>query len=95
MKDNEWELLKAIATANNTGDRDGLYKLVEENDFTGKSQAISAAVSSFRLIPEEVNKYRSVLAEFVNKYDSQVTFDSDFRTRFRMDYLTELLDHTI
>ncbi|MCG3884139.1 hypothetical protein I3271_05515 [Photobacterium leiognathi] len=88
----EWDLVKAIATANNTGDRDGLYKLVAENDFTGKSQAIHAALASFYLTAEEINKYRSVLTDFVNKYDNQVTPDTvDMRTCFRMAYLAERL----
>ncbi|WP_318482546.1 hypothetical protein [Photobacterium leiognathi] len=90
----EWELMQKIADFNNSGNRNGIYELVSKSDFTSKFHALDLLITVMRLVPEEINKYRSVLTSFTEDYlDHFEAPEMDFRARIRFFYLIELLNN--
>lgn len=63
----EWKLLTEICKANNRGDTKSLYHLIDTHDFTGKSQASSAALTAIVIDKKEIKANAKVLNGFIQQ----------------------------
>jgi hypothetical protein len=90
MVDCEWELLTLIVTANNQRDHAALYGILAADNlnFSDKPQCVHAAISAIALEPENVNRHKECLLNFVKKIDGVQT---DIKTGLRLEILKQLL----
>ncbi|MCY9861524.1 hypothetical protein OTK49_03205 [Vibrio coralliirubri] len=84
-----WELLKQIATANNRGNYDEVYALIDANDFTNKAQAADAAMLCIELTQDSVATHKACLVKFVKQATG---LELSFRSAFRFNLLSSMLD---
>ena len=91
MSDRNWDILKAIATANNEGDQDKVYDLIIENgDLIKKdSRLISASAHSITIIKVEVEKQGEKARKVLDILDCEESKKNceDFRAALRIGLL--------
>ena len=83
-----WELLKQIVAANNKGNYDDMYALIDSNDFSDKAQAADATMACIELIQESVNAHKDCLIKFAEQASCH---ELSFRSAFRLVLLKDLL----
>lgn len=91
--DQELEFVKAIATADNTGDREAVYKLISEFDFNGKYKAICTTICAIDIVEDEISNNLDVLNKFIDKYKHEFENKNiDFITYARLTILKDVLE---
>ena len=85
----DWDLVVALSSANNKGEKAEVYRIIGDTDFSEYPIASSAAINCINLIREEVDQHRDALLNFTNTV--KVANLTDIRDLFRFKLLKDLL----
>lgn len=85
----QFEFGRKLADVSNSGDKDQLYKLIGEYDFTDKPFAASIAIEVISITAQEVIKYMPIVKQFSKAVEKMTGDDLDFRAYVRVGYLIE------